>query len=710
MHDETSDLDSDLDSGPVTLVGLFRQRAAAFPQREAFVFERFEEEDQQAEVLTYGALDRQAQAIGAWLVEHSEPGDRALLVYPPGLDFIAAFLGCMYAGVLPVPATYPKPRRPLPRLDTIVADCQPRLALTSSQTLDTLCFEKQSDAVRRLSWEATDRLKSSVTDDFQPIGRQPEDLAFLQYTSGSTADPRGVMVSHANLLDNLEAIRTGFVVPTIPATELNPRGVFWLPAYHDMGLIGGILTPLYVGGTSHLMSPASFLRNPLGWLELISRTGAAISGAPNFGYDYCLRKSTPAQRAKLDLSTWRLSFCGAEPIHAATLQEFAEAFEPAGFRRDTFFPCYGLAEATLLVSGSQGPKVLHVDRQSLREKKARQVEPTSSKAQPLVSCGKALGNQELVIVDPDARTQCPESTLGEIWVRGDSVAQGYWNRDELNREVFQAQLQGETEAPFLRTGDLGFLSSGELYITGRLKDMIVIRGRNHFPNDIELTAQAAHEAVDLGVAFALAGDREERLAVVHQVRREHRRADLDAVLQAIRTSIVEQHEIDPYAILLIKPASLPMTSSGKVQRSRCREQYLASELSISAEWTNPASHLPASLNGESLAHRSSVRPSFMDGVRHADTNHVASEVETWLLGWLSERADLPLSAMDPTVSFIELGVDSLTAVELNHEFEQALGLRLPPAVAWDYPTPESLSRYLAEQLTSGDSERRATLP
>ena len=453
------------------------------------------------------------------------------------------------------------------------------------------------------------------------------------------------------------------------------------------------------------MPPADFLRQPLAWLELISRTGATIGGSPNFGYELCLRKTTPAQRSKLDLSAWRLAFCGAEPINPATLQEFFAAFEPAGFRHQAFYPCYGLAEATLLVTGGQGAKVLHVDRKKLRDKKIEHVDPPNGESQSLVSCGKVLGNQQLAVIDPQSHERCSEGTLGEIWVRGESLARGYWNRGgDLDSQLFQAVILGEEDETYLRTGDLGFLWSDELYVTGRLKEVIIIRGRNHFPNDIEITSQAAHEAVDVGAAFSLSGDREELLVVVHQVQRAHRRADLNAVLMAIRKSIVEKHEIDPHAILLIKPASLPLTSSGKVQRGQCREQYLAKGLSVTAQWKNSSGNTRASLNGNALeagsqADQTTVSPNFRDGLHESDPVLLTGQIQTWLLGWLSVRVELPLSSLQPSSPFTELGVDSLTAIDLSHELDQVFGLKLLPVVHWDYPTPELLSRYLAQQLT-----------
>ncbi len=691
---------TDRGSGWNSLADMLGQRAEQFHERVAFVYE---DESGQTEQWTYGELHARARTLAAWLAERSEVGDRALLVYPPGLEFIAAFFGCIYAGVLPVPATYPKPRRPLSRLDAIANDCQPRLVLTHSSALGGLCLEKQSPTVASLAWEATDTLSSSLTADFHPVPRQATDLAFLQYTSGSTSEPRGVMVSHGNLLDNLESICEGFAIE-VEGDQVS-KGVFWLPAYHDMGLIGGILSPLFVGGTSFLLAPTAFLRRPKRWLELMSETRASVSGSPNFGYELVIQKTTPAEREELDLKSWRLAFCGAEPIHPQTLEEFAAAFAVAGFRSSAFYPCYGLAEATLLAAGGQGPaepRIVVVDRQELSQHRAACVESSHQHAVPLVGCGSARNGSTVLVVDPKSCNPCLDGSVGEIWIRGESVACGYWNRESLNREMFEVSLNGHGPDGFLRTGDLGFYMDGELFVTGRLKDVIIIRGRNHYPHDLERSAQQAHEAVGLGTAFSVEGDRAERLVLVHQVQREHRNADLDEVLQAIRTRIVDEYELDPQAIVLIRPASLPITTSGKVQRGRCRGQYLAGELSVAAQWTNPTEvdATESSQQAKALL----LSPAFLDHLDQAEPARLTTEVEAWLIAWLTDRANLLPGAMQAKTPFAQLGIDSLTAVEISQEIDQILNLRLPPMVIWSCPTVEALSAYLVEQLLAGGTK------
>ncbi|MEQ8836983.1 MAG: AMP-binding protein, partial [Lacipirellulaceae bacterium] len=652
---------------------------------------------------------------GAKLQAAYSPGERVLLVYPPGLEFIAGFFGTLYAGLLPVPATYPKPRRPLPRLDAIAADCAPKAALTTADTLSLLKLEEQSTAVRELEWLATDAVPVETGESFEPFAPQPTDAAFLQYTSGSTSQPRGVVVSHGNVMHNRASICQGFGIeyqPEGPAT----RGAFWLPAYHDMGLIGGVLTPIFVGGDSSLMAPAAFLRSPITWLEAMSNTGASISGAPNFAYDLCVEKTTPEQRAGLDLSGWELAFCGAEPVDPATLNRFAEAFEPHGFRREAFYPCYGLAESTLMVTGGyreKQPGIVYLDREELTQKRVVRVEsngsiPSPAKAKTLVSCGRVLGGQEVLIVDAATQKTCAPGEIGEVWVRGESVATGYWQQASADCPTFAATLANGIEGQnrFMRTGDLGFIDDEpgepELYVTGRTKDVIIIRGRNHYPQDIERSAQEAHLAIDMGAAFSVEAEGGEQLVVVHQVHREHRRGNLDEAVQAVRSAIVDQHEINPQAIVLIKPASLPLTTSGKVQRSRCRDLYEAGELSVLAYWKQPVleSSTEASLESPlGITPPTAVpAPDFLDNVSGMEATELAAAVERWMLALLATKVENNTATISGDTPFSELGIDSMTSIELSLEFEQALNLQLPPDAAWSYPTPATLSQFLAEQL------------
>jgi acyl-CoA synthetase (AMP-forming)/AMP-acid ligase II/acyl carrier protein len=702
-----------------TMLDLLRHRAEVDRERTAYIF--LSDDGVATTSLTFGQLDSRARAIAGFLEGQVAPGERALLVYPAGLDFITAFFGCLYAGVVAVPATYPKPRRPLPRMSRIAEDSGARIALTTAITLETLDLEQQDAIAQNLTWVATDEIADRVGRNWRAPTVNSDDLAFLQYTSGSTSDPKGVMVSHGNLLSNLEAIRQAFGIEPIVDPATNPTGVFWLPAYHDMGLIGGILTPLYVGGRSVLMSPSSFLQRPLRWLKAIDEYGASISGAPNFAYDYCLRRVTATERANLDLHRWRLAFCGAEPIRAETIRGFCDAFAPAGFLPEAFFPCYGLAESTLLVTGADHryqPTVIGVNRTALAEHRVEVADRhDKSHMQELVGCGTPAVGHSIAIVDPVTCIPCPPRTVGEILVHGPSVTRGYWQRPEESAAEFVSDVPGIADK-MLRTGDLGFIHEGQLYVTGRVKDVIIIRGRNHYPQDIEQTCEEAHPGVLPGAAFSVNIDDEERLVVVHQVDRSCPKEEYGPVVQAIRREIAEKHELEPAVIQLIRQTSLPITSSGKVQRQLCREQYLQGELKVLHEWKLPARAAAANgngqmnvrgnrvfkSNGQSNAHHTTgMNSRFGANLGAIEIDRVVERIESWLQEWLVERVGLDPADILRDKPFAEFGVDSLTAVELSHELEKEFGVPLPPIVAWNYPTPAALARYLAEQSTGAAS-------
>jgi acyl-CoA synthetase (AMP-forming)/AMP-acid ligase II/acyl carrier protein len=720
------------DGSTRTLVDALERRV----QRDAeYCAYRYLNDDGIVSALSIGKLDQRARAIAAWLQDRCSPGDRVLLVYPPGLEFVTAFFGCLYAGVLPVPATYPKPRRPMPRLLAIGIDCGAELALTTSGALEMLQLPTSAEAGRQIGWMATDTVSDDQAEQWRRPVLKPDDLAFLQYTSGSTSEPKGVMVTHGNLVHNLAVIHRAFGLDRIHADGIEPVSVWWLPAYHDMGLIGGILGAVHNEGRLILMSPTSFLKRPLSWLRAMSEYRATVSGAPNFAYSLCVSKTTPEERAGLDLSQWRLAFCGAEPIRAETLKHFAEAFEPAGFREDAFYPCYGLAEATLLVTGGDGPQrplVKRVDRTALAEHRVVEGEDGADQtSQALVGCGAAWLGQEIAIVDVDTRRRLPDHQVGEIWVRGPSVAKGYWSRPEDTRLDFQATIEGGDEKTYLRTGDLGFLSDGNLFVTGREKEMIIVRGRNLYPHDIELSVGRSHPALTTGAgaSFSVEVEGEERLVVVYEVDRQYRNGDLADLIRGARRAIVDDHELDPHAVVLIRMASLPRTTSGKVQRNLCRQQFLDGSLNVVAQWPNdsprrgqpsgaavPADSgtaslspaAPAVLGGEAAlpagASEASLSkqpkpPPFTRPDRPltaSEVDRLAERIESFLLDWLIARAGVADGDANRDRPFAEYGLDSLAAVELSVALEQWLHVQLTPVVAWNYPTPAALARYLAE--------------
>ncbi len=578
-----------------TLVDLAESQAAQRPDDPLYLM--LSEEGEVASRCTFADLDRQAKAIAAALQERQFSGRRAVLVYPPGLDFLYAFFGCLYSGVVPVPVYPPRLAKSYAKPDAadadlaafrgIFANAEPAAVLTTrsirAKADRSIC---ESDPLRQILWLDTDGLLQDPQDGSSSWcrpGIQSTDLAFLQYTSGSTSSPKGVMVTHANLLHNQEMIQQ--TLQTSPQSV----GVGWLPLYHDMGLIGHALHALYMGCPIYLMAPATFIKRPIRWLQAISRYRATCSGAPNFAYEMCLRTVTESQRAELDLSCWTAALNGAEPVRADTLDRFATTFAGCGFRRDAFVPCYGMAEATLLVTGPRQrttPRCCPLPAEPLDQDQPLGSTTPTVAAQRVVSCGYSPNGQQVLIVDTQTHEPLPPRRVGEVWVAGPSVAQGYWNRPDDTRHTFQATL-AHGGGPFLRTGDLGFLADDELFVTGRIKDMIIIRGRNHYPQDIEQTLTDVHPALngECGAAFTLDVDGQEGLGIAWQVRREYRNhLDAEPIVAAIRQAVWKKHALAVRAIALLKPHSLPKTSSGKVQRHACKTGFEQGTLNTITIW------------------------------------------------------------------------------------------------------------------------------
>ncbi|MBD2111680.1 MULTISPECIES: AMP-binding protein [Cyanophyceae] len=695
-----------------TFVELLALRAEQTPQGTAYRF-LAEGTPETAETITYSALQQRAQAIAVLLQDLNCLNQPVLLLYPAGLDYIAAFFGCLYAGAIAVPAYPPRPNRSLDRIQAMVQDAGATVALTDSATLQKLERRlAETPQLRSLYCLSTDGLQADLAQQWRPPTIQADTLALLQYTSGSTALPKGVMISHDNLLHNSELIGRCF------GNTAASRGVSWLPPYHDMGLVGGILQPLYVGAEMTLMAPVSFLQRPVRWLEAISHYQATTSGGPNFAYDLCVRKTTPEQRRALDLSPWQLAFSGAEPVHQATLAQFAAAFVPSGFRPQAFYPCYGMAETTLLVTGEavQGePKHLILKAADLQQNQVTLVSAADADAaRPIVSCGPPAIPNQVTIVDPDSHRPCPPNTIGEIWVRWSrSIAQGYWRREVATQEAFQATLADGSEGPFLRTGDLGFLHGDDLYVTGRLKDLIIIRGRNHYPQDIEATAEQAHRALrqGSGAAFSVMEHDTEHLVIVHELERSAlRTADPEAIFAALRRRVAEDHELQVGAIALLKPNALPKTSSGKVQRHLCRSMFLAGQFDVVYGWptaeTSQAlaiAEAPVDGDDEAIAAENSNQPE-VDAKALAVASPASpaasplnspDAIADWMLSWLANALNVPKHTLNVRQPLAEHGLDSLAAVELAEALESTLGVSLSPTLAYEYPTIEALSIYLA---------------
>jgi acyl-CoA synthetase (AMP-forming)/AMP-acid ligase II len=545
-----------------TLADLLEYRAQNQPARTAFTF--LENGEREAERLSYAELGQRARQIGAALQGMGAQGERVVLIYPSGLEFIAAFFACHYAGATAVPVLPARHGRAVDRLRSIVKDADPAVVLTTASLFRTASEILDVDRARIVSSSA---ILSGATMESTPPVSSGSEVALLQYTSGSTDSPKGVMVTHANILHNQKVIKELF-----EHTE-ETVVVSWLPVFHDMGLIGMILQPIYLGCSGVLMSPGAFLQDPSRWLKAMTRYGGTTSGAPNFAYDFCVDRIPQQERSGFDLRRWRIAYNGSEPIRASTLQRFTEAYEPWGFKPEAFYPCYGLAEATLLVTG-------------VRPEDTPVVRTDAQLSTTAVGCGRSHAEQRVVTVDPDTCMPLADGQVGEIWIAGPSVACGYWNRPDETNSAFNGRLATSGEGPFLRTGDLGMFCDGELFVTGRLKEVMIVRGRNHYPQDIEHTAERGHPALrpGCGAAFLAGGERGERLVLVQELRKEYLDAPpVSDIARGVREAVALEHGLQVSSLVLLRTGTLPKTSSGKIQRRLCHAHYLEGRLEKVAE-------------------------------------------------------------------------------------------------------------------------------
>ncbi len=561
-------------------------RAEEMPDKRVFTLIEPGQDDR---TLTNLELHRKAQDIAALLLEKMPQTDRALLLFPPGLDYVCALYACFQAGIVAVSAPPPQPNRlhrTLPRLQAIAADAEISAVLTA----DFIREAAQSDAagsflkdgpLTEVQWIATDTAPQGGEVD---VARPPlTEMAFLQYTSGSTRAPRGVMLSHENLIDNLDLI--GHALGHVPPGD--NKGLMWLPPYHDMGLIAGVLQPVHLGGPCILMSPLTVIKRPARWLEAMSEHGVTTSGGPNFSYDLCVRRVDQETCERLDLSNWRVAFNGAEPIRAETIDAFCEKFGPCGFRRDTFQAGYGLAEATLMVTSGDRegvPKVLEADARALEDGLVR---PSAGEgpAKVLVGSGGVPGTNKLAIVDAGDGRRCEDGEVGEIWFAGAGVALGYWRDPEETAEVFGARLGDDPDTPYLRTGDLGTILDGELYVVGRIKELIIVNGRNIHPHDIEFSAEAASPLVrgHCAAAFEQEVDGETRIAILLEVDQPESEDGYEQIIAAVRKRVADDLDLPLYWVGLCSRGTVPKTTSGKIQRRLCKSLLAENDLELLAE-------------------------------------------------------------------------------------------------------------------------------
>ena len=676
-------------STATSFVDILRRRAVDDGSRIAFSW--LDDSGHDTDRLTYFELDRQAQAVAGRLQTLDGYGRRALLVFPPGLSFISAFFGCLYAGTIAVPSSTPRRHRADERLSSIARNSQADFLLsTSNFTSRKADYCNHNSDLAGLAWLAVDQIISSSESSWQYPKLSRDNIALLQYTSGSTADPKGVIITHDNLLANQARLTAAL------KTDAEDVYVSWIPFFHDLGLIGAITGAVYVGCRSFHFSPAAFLQNPRLWLEAITRFKGTLTTAPNFAFDLCVRAIGPEERVGLNLRSLRAAVNAAEPVRAETQDRFVMAFESCGFHHDQFAPTYGLAEATLFVSGGvleNPPLVRSVSIHALREGTVVPVPPNDSASKKFVACGAVRDQSGIKIVDPDSLIECDQNRVGEIWVRNSHISPGYWNQPEESRAAFQAYLKDSREGPFLRTSDLGFILDDHLFVSGRLKDIIIIHGSNYYPQDIELSIQKSHPALQRGsgAAFGIDSGYEELLVVAQEVKRKYRNSyDIGEIAAAARRAVALDHGIALDGLILVAPLKISKTTSGKIRRLAAREAFIDGTLAILDQW------LSDRLQGEGIDDTKLTYPtpfqissdSAVDGSQIRDWIH-------WRLSKLPEALDTAVRLDKP---FTDYGLDSIVLIQLVNELAEWLGTSVELAILWDLPTIESLIEHLATEL------------
>ena len=667
-----------------------RYWAAATPGRVAYRY--LDHGEQEIEAMNYAQLDEAARAIAADLVLKGFAGKRAVLMYPPGLDFVRAFLGCHYAGVIPVPAYPPRRNRNMGRVNSISENCHAAVALTVRTVIErSRSWLADAPNLQKLQWIATEEIGKDMANDWVAPKIGSADVGLIQYTSGSTGTPKGVVLTHDNLIANGRMITRAFDVNN------QTKACTWLPAYHDMGLIGGILNPLFLGASQVMMSPVAFLTYPIRWLRAMSDYGCSVTGGPNFAYAWCTTKITEEQCEGLDLSSWEVAFNGAEPVRADVMDEFSKKFGPYGFNPKAHYPCYGMAETTLLVTGgdrNKAPIIRSFDRNELVHHRVVEVDSDDRLGRDLVGCGQVLEEEDVQIVQPETRRPLPEDEIGEIWIDSPSCGVGYFERPEMSGEVFEARLSPDNGKKYVRSGDLGFMHQGELYVCGRLKDMIIVRGVNRYPQDIEATVESCHPSTRSGgaAAFALTRWDREHLVIVVEVDRGRKSLDWDSCFKAIRTAIAEEHELPPDAIVLVRAHSIPKTSSGKVQRHACKDEFENRRLrNVVAEWIswehdsqqkveNGAASANGLTNGAVVA--DGLSPVVVEAVIRVVTNTAGN------------RAD----EVGVDTNIVHLGLDSVERLDIAHTLEETFGGRLPEDVLQEIETVRDVASAIQEHI------------
>ncbi|HVJ91439.1 MAG TPA: beta-ketoacyl synthase N-terminal-like domain-containing protein [Labilithrix sp.] len=667
-----------------TLVGALRARGDKTPAHIAF--RHLHDDDSTETVITYAELERRARAIGAELQRSYSPGSRALLVYQHDLEFVVGFFGCLFGGLVAVPVMPPdraRLDRTLPRFLSAVRDADVSVVL-STTTISAMraMVEAVAPDLAPVPWLTTDAVDIARADEWTPFEVEPSSLAFFHYTSGSTANPKGVMVSHSNVFANMAMI--GHFGNVDDQSHL----VSWIPFYHSIGLILAVLGPVVLGFPSTFLSPFAFLQQPARWLRAIHRYRATATAAPNFAYDLCTRAIGAEERADLDLSCLEFAINGAEPIHPEVLENFSATFAECGLKGDVFALAYGMAENVLLNSMGARPWVVHeLDADVLTEGRAETATPASRAIRRLVSCGRTGDGHRIVVVNPDTHRPCSEGEVGEVWLSGPSVTLGYWRKPEETEQTFGGYLADTGEGPFLRSGDLGFLKDGDLCLTGRLKELIIVRGANHYPQDIERTVERAHPAIVVGqgAAFSVDVNGSEELVIGYEA--DLSSVEADEVFSAIRRAVTQEHGLRVHAIAILKAGTMPKTAVGKRQRRALRDEFVAQSLDAQVVWMANDAATPVATT-----------------TRTQSWDH-ASIVEILRRG-VADAVGLAAVEIDPQQPFASYGLDSQSAVALSASVGAKFGLKLKATMAYDYPTLEKLGSHIAELVGVSREGRR----
>ncbi len=685
--------------GQLSIPDFLKKLALNEPDKTAYTF--ITDASQIPLTYSYVEFDKQVRNTAGYLQMVGKRNDRVLLFFQPGLDYIIGFFACLYAGMVPVPSYPPKVNRTDIRIETMLQDAGASIVLTVESILVKMekLFETKPSLrdIKRIDFTG---IPEDSINNYKPVYVHPEELAYLQYTSGSTSNPKGVMITHENVIHNLEVIHENF------GLNAESRGVVWLPPYHDMGLVGGILEPVYGGFPVTLISPFSFLQKPFTWLKAVSDYKATTSGGPNFAYEFCVQKITAEEKKQLDLSSWTVAFNGAEPVREDTMLKFYEAFKECGFRKEAFHPCYGLAEGTLFVTGKKYMEpYLSIDIDA-GELGRNQVEISSGgNSKTFISSGKVFTDGKIKIVEPDKLTECVDSEIGEIWTSSKSVAEGYWRQEEQTKKTFKAFLSSG-EGPFLRTGDLGFLRNGELYISGRIKDLIIIRGRNFYPQDIEYIIEKSHQGFVPGssAAFSIEVEGEEKLAGVFEIKRDFTRQDLKEITDIARRAISEQFEIQLYAIVFIRFMSIPKTSSGKIQRQLCKKKFLEDDLQIiDKSVIEDANQNNAEINEINAKPEEQEEDLILSTLKlvsqKADKRNILSMYLRKKISKILKRRE---NEIDINENLTVYGLDSLMTIDLTHLIEKSFKINISMTEILEGISIDKLSVLILNYMEKGD--------